>query len=481
MLEIVRDALQNRCGLTPLSRLLVAVSGGPDSLCLLHVLWRLGMPVGVAHFDHQLRPESSEEAEVVGRFAAQLGLPFILGREDVRVFAEQEARSIEDSARTLRYRFLFREAEIQGYQAIAVAHTADDQVETVLMHFLRGTGLAGLCGMTWCSHPKQWGSDMALIRPLLGVWRWQVEGYLAENLLVALLDPTNQDVEYTRNYIRHRTLPALEQNHPRLKERIWQMAEILGGEHGIVEDTVESIAQVCMSMKGDGYVAFGADEFRLQPIGIQRGMVRWAIHHIRQTLQDIDFSLIERAISFIRVPTRTRRSDLGAGLQIFLEWESLWIAGWEAELPREFLPGQTWPALQTGETKKLDIPGNIQLRDGWNIEAMMADRQALLQQAWENEDIYTAWLDASTVIPPLIIRSRLAGERIKPLGLQGHSIKVSDLMINARLPRRARRDWPLVLSGNEVAWVPGLRLGHPFRVTRETQTGIKLVLSRQES
>ncbi len=482
MLEIVRDVLQNRCGLTPLSRLLVAVSGGPDSLCLLHVLWRLGMPIGVAHFDHQLRPESSEEVEVVGRFAALLGLPFILGREDVRAFAEQEARSIEDSARTLRYRFLFRQAEILGYQAIAVAHTADDQVETVLMHFLRGTGLAGLCGMTCCSYPRQWGSDTALIRPLLGVWRWQVEGYLAENQLVPLLDPTNQDVEYTRNYIRHKTLPALEQNHPRLRERIWQMAEILDGEKKIIEEAVESIVQDCLSLKGDGYVAYGAEGFRSQPIGIQRGMVRWAIHHIRQSLQDIDFSLVERAISFIHAPTRTRRSDLGAGLQIFLEWEGLWIAAWEAELPREFIPGQVWPALPTGEAKKLDIPGRVQLRDGWMIEARMVyDRQALLHQARENEDVYTAWLDAATVNSALIVRSRQAGERIKPLGMQGHSIKVSDLMINARLPRRARRDWPLVASDSEVAWIPGLRLAHPYRVTKETQTGMKLVLSRQES
>jgi tRNA(Ile)-lysidine synthase len=461
--------------------LLVAVSGGPDSLCLLHVLWRLGMPVGVAHFDHQLRPESAGEAEFVGSFAAQLGLPFVLGREDVRAFAERQAMSIEDSARTLRYRFLFRQAEILGYQAIAVAHTADDQVETVLMHFLRGTGLAGLCGMTWCGHPQQWGSDMALIRPLLGVWRWQVEDYLAENQINPLLDPTNQDVEFTRNYIRHRTLPALEQNHPRLRERIWQMAEILSGEYEIIEDTVESIAQDSLSLKGDGYVAFGLQGFRSQPIGIQRGLIRWAIHQIRQSLQDIDFSLVERAISFIHTPPRTRRSDLGAGLQIFLEGQSLWMATWEAELPRESLPGQVWPALQSGETKKLEVPGLVQLRDGWTIEAKMADQQTLLSQARENEDGYTAWLDAATLKFPLIIRARQAGERIRPLGLQGHSIKVSDLMINSRLSRRARRDWPLVLSGDEVAWIPGLRLAHPFRVSEETQTGIKLVLSRQES
>jgi tRNA(Ile)-lysidine synthase len=260
------------------------------------------------------------------------------------------------------------------------------------------------------------------------------------------------------------------------------MAEILGGEYEIVEQEIESIALDCLSLKGDGYVAFDAEEFRSQPVGIQRGMVRWAIQHVRQSLQDIEFSLIERAIAFIRCPTRTRRSDLGAGLQIFVEWQSLWIAAWEAELPREFLPGQVWPAVQSGETQKLDIPGWMQLKDGWIIEAKMVyDRQMLLHQARENEDVYTAWLNAANVNSPLIVRSRQTGDRIKPLGMQGHSIKVSDLMINARLPRRARRDWPLVLSGNEVVWIPGLRLGHPFRVTRETQTGIKLVLSRQES
>jgi tRNA(Ile)-lysidine synthase len=166
---------------------------------------------------------------------------------------------------------------------------------------------------------------------------------------------------------------------------------------------------------------------------------------------------------------------------MILEGEKLWVAAWEAELPPGTFAGQLWPALSQGAEMRLAVPGKISLEHGWEFRAeLVTDHQIRSERVWGNEDPYMACLDAASVEIPLLIRSRQPGERIKPLGMGGHSIKISDLMINAHLPVRARRAWPLVVSGHEIAWVPGLRLAHPFRVTNETQVGIRLVLSRQD-
>ena len=209
MLEVVRSVLQNRCGLTPLSRLLVAVSAGPDSLCLLHVLWQLGYSVVVAHLDHGLRVESAAEAAMVQHFAEDLGVQWVCKRQDVQGYATQNGLSIEEAARNLRYRYLFEQAERLEAQAVAVGHNADDQVETVLMHLLRGAGLSGLRGMGHYSLPNPWSQRIPLVRPLLGIWRGEIQAYLDRSGLKPSLDSSNLELRYYRNRLRHELIPHL--------------------------------------------------------------------------------------------------------------------------------------------------------------------------------------------------------------------------------------------------------------------------------
>ena len=482
MLTDIQFNLQERCDLGISSKILLGVSGGPDSLCLLHLLWKLGMPVVVAHLDHQLRPESAEDAGFVAHFAAELGLPFSLGREDVQALADRGSISIEEAARTARYSFLFAEAERLGAEAVAVAHTADDQIETVLMHLLRGAGLAGLRGMSYRSLPTQWNNRIPLVRPLLGSWRSQVMAYLEANHLVPLQDSSNQDVRFFRNAIRHQVLPFLEQGQPRLRERLWQMTKTLRDDYTIVEGVIEQAVQESLIHQGDGYLAFNLQKFRAQPTGVQRGLVRWSINHIRPGLRDIDFLVVEHAITFASAPPRSHQSDLAGGLKIFLEQEYLWIAAWEANLPPGSFLGNLWPSTPTDSQQTLAIPGKIACGQGWQLSAEREmDGEKARRQAWENGDPYTAWLDADVAEVPFTIRTRLPGDRMKPLGMNGLSIKISDLMINNRLPRRARQGWPLVIAGNEIAWIPGFRLAHPFRVTGATGAGIKLTMTHLDA
>ena len=171
--------------------MLLGVSGGPDSLCLLDIMRQLRYRLVVAHFDHGLRPESASEREKIEKLAADNHLLFVSQRADVSSYASENHLSIEEAARTLRYRFLFDQAEKAGACAVAVGHTADDQIETVLMHLLRGTGITGLGGMAYRTQPNVWSTMIPLVRPLLGTWREDISLYLWEHQLEPSFDPSN--------------------------------------------------------------------------------------------------------------------------------------------------------------------------------------------------------------------------------------------------------------------------------------------------
>src|ERR687891_143770 len=167
MLENIQSILRDQCGLHRDQFIVVGVSGGPDSLCLMSVLRKAGYRVIVAHFNHKLRPDSDTDANIVEQTAARLNLASVIENGDVRAYAEAEKLSIEEAARILRYRFLMGQAHRLNAQAVAVGHTADDQVETVLMHFLRGAGLAGLKGMNYRTTIHMFDPQIPIIRPLL--------------------------------------------------------------------------------------------------------------------------------------------------------------------------------------------------------------------------------------------------------------------------------------------------------------------------
>ena len=235
MLDRFPTTLQSECHLEQDLLLLVGVSGGPDSLCLLDVLRRLDYRLVVAHLDHGLRPESADEALAVQRLAESLGAACVVERQDVSAFAEMHGISLEEAARSVRYRFLFEQARLYEAQAVAVGHTADDQVETVLMHLLRGAGLSGLRGMAYRSLPNTWSQDIPLVRPLLGTWREEVLAYCHANALQPHLDSSNLDIRFYRNRLRHDLIPYLKNYNPRVHEVLWRTARVLSDDYAVLE------------------------------------------------------------------------------------------------------------------------------------------------------------------------------------------------------------------------------------------------------
>jgi tRNA(Ile)-lysidine synthase len=453
---------------------LVGVSGGPDSICLLHVLHRLGHQLVALHVNHALRPEADQEAQVVQSFVNSLGVDFFSYHVDVPTYADQQSLSIEQAARQLRYECLFEQAKKSAATAVLVAHNADDQVETILMHLLRGSGLTGLRGMEYRMLPNPWSKHIPLVRPLISTWREEILAYLSQIQLAYISDQSNYDTMYFRNRLRHELLPALEKYNPRIRQNLLRMGQINKEDYSIIQQYVEKAWQAIWVRQGPGYVAFRLPGFHELPPAIQRYLLRQAIAYHLPSLRDIDFDSIERGVKFLCDGKPGGQVDLIAGLRLLKEGELFWLATWQADLP-----GSDFPSIFAGAGLVIDVPGQIQLNDGWVLQATQeTNPDQAIQQSYDNEDSFQAWIDLEKLGQPLYIRRRKPGDRLQPLGMQGHSLKISDLMVNLKLPKRARASWPLVCSGEAVIWVPGLRQGHLGRLQSTSQEIIHLTLSR---
>lgn len=455
----------------PLEPILVGVSGGPDSICLLDLLIRSGKKVIVAHFNHQLRPGSGLEAERIRLTSEKQGVPFVVGNRDVKVYSIENKLSVEEAARILRYEFLFQQARQHGAPAVAVAHNADDQVETVLMHFLRGSGLSGLKGMVPVTRLPQFDPDILLIRPLLNIWRSEIEHYCLENGLDPIRDQSNLDQTFFRNRLRHSLIPELEKYNPGLKKVLLRSSESLSGDLDLVNAAVDEIWESLDVRIGDGFISLNQEILRNQTRGLQRNIIRRIINLFKPELRDVGFDTVDRTINFLLQGSNSRKKiDFSGGIEVSQESGKLIFSDSSVELTRVDLP----QAILEQEIH-LGIP--LQLEGGW---CMIAEKTSSFEinGILENQDPFQTWLDADLVAGELHIRGKKNGDRFQPLGMTVGSIKVSDLFINEKIPYWARPYWPLVCSKDEILWVPGVRSAHRYRVTETTTELIHLRLSR---
>ena len=479
-LEQVKIELQNECQVAMDQLLVVGISGGPDSLCLLDILRRLEIPLLAAHFDHGLRPESAQDARHVAALVKDMGVLFHQGRLDVRALAAEEGLTIEEAARKARYRFLFNTARENRAQAVAVAHTADDQVETVLMHLLRGAGLGGLKGILSRVTIPEWDQQIPLVRPLLAFWRTETEAWCVEKNLPALIDPSNQDTVFFRNRLRHKLIPELQTYNPNIKEGIWRTAHLLAGDWEIIEELVNQACQRCQLETNAAGVALSLAELQKLAIGLQRAVFRRAIAQMRPGLRDIDANAVERGLEWLKNPGRGRWLELTAGLYLGVDWGRVIISE-----TREIPPAEDWPQVLPGAALTLGVPGEVSLANGWAIRAKQLSggeqfSQKILYQASRGvgQLEMVVPLDADKMVLPLTVRGFQPGERLAPSGMSGHTLKLSDYFTNRKLPLTARRAWPLVISAGKTAWVCGLRTGENFKVDAGTQKVILLELVR---
>ncbi|MBN1955135.1 MAG: tRNA lysidine(34) synthetase TilS [Anaerolineae bacterium] len=485
LLTQIRDFIHRHSLLAPGDVVVVGVSGGPDSLCLLHLLRELQatyrLQLYVAHLHHGVRgKEADDDAAFVAALAQQWQLPVTVERQDVLAVAREQQLAFEEAARRVRYAFLGRVAGQVGATRIAVGHNADDQAETVLMHWLRGAGLAGLRGMLPATALSSYrlfqppadsdAGPLTLIRPLLATPRADVEQYCAAHGLQPRFDRSNLDTTLFRNRLRHELLPLLETYNPNVRQRLCHTAAIVAADYDLLERLRDAAWRETVRQESEQAVIFDRAAWLAQPLSIQRALIRAAAYRLRPQLRDVGFIHVENGRRVAEEGTTGAQSTLPDGLMLQVGYDSIVVAG------EGRVPSFTGPVLPPGKELLVALPGQLALpNQPWALEASLPRRWSLAEIE-ANRDRWTAWLDADRLAAPLLLRSRRRGERFRPQGMAGHAPKLSDWMTNAKIPRAWRDRLPLLVAGGEIAWVCGWRVSEMAVVGPETRRAARFRL-----
>ncbi|MBA4147696.1 MAG: tRNA lysidine(34) synthetase TilS [Verrucomicrobia bacterium] len=422
--------------------LLVAVSGGVDSMVLLQALSQLAprhdWKLGVAHFNHQLRGRSSDADErLVRKVAHRLKLPALVGQGDVRQFAQTNKLSIEMAARQLRHEFLAQAAKEMKVKKIALAHHADDQVELFFLRLQRGAGGEGLGGMRW-SAPSPVRAKVQLIRPLLSESKEALERFAAENKVAFREDASNASSDFLRNRIRGELIPVLKNQTPPVFETALRSMEIIGAES-------EYVAGAARDWSRDRDVAFADLHIALQ---------RRILHdELREMDLPVDFELIERL----------RRSS---GEQFSIARNVSVFRDSDGQIHR--LEVKNHDFREESRLIKLGQSGQCKfgaLRFQWDIQRHVAGVGPRLS--------CTEFFDADKVGSSIELRHWRPGDRFQPIGL-GHEVKLQDFFVNLKIPVEERRQKVVAVAENEeIFWVQGLRISDRFKLKQGTVRKLK--------
>lgn len=455
-------------------KVVAAVSGGADSLCLLDCLHRLGYRVVVAHFNHRLRPGSEADAEYTLHIAQRYSLPAVVASEDVR--ASARGRSLEEAARMARYRFLARVARENRARAIATGHTADDQAETVLLHLVRGAGPFGLRGIqpatemhTWAGIPE--GPPLTLVRPMLEVTHEEAVSHCAAQGLEPRLDPTNADPSFLRNRIRLELLPALETYNPGIRHVLERTARVMRDQSDLMGRLVEEAWPRVARSAGEGALALRVGPFARLPRALRSEIVRRGLSTLRPDARDFGLEDVERVLSVLEPGAGLRRASIGSGLEIekFGAEAILHLVGAIPVFPQ-------FPQLSSSRARSLRPPATVRLAQGWRLVARgIRLTPRLRKELSTNSDPHLAAFDAAELPGPLSLRPPRPGDRLRPLGMSG-TTTIADLLIDRRIPRPARLLWPILVSGTTPIWAAQLRMGREARLTASSRRALLLQL-----
>ena len=452
--------------LPPPSKLLIAVSGGPDSLALLHILAAIFPPANlvVAHLNHGWRAEAAAEAEFVRKTAVALHIPCHVEKSDVIGLARAGGLSLEEAGRKARYDFFARLARQVGARAIALGHHADDQAETVLLHLLRGSGLAGLRGMRPVS-PLPGADDLWLVRPLLTTTRAEIDQFCREHGLDPIIDPSNEDTTYLRNRLRHELLPYLAGYNPQIKSALQHLAAVTAADYALLDTLTQTKWAAIVQESGPDWLALDREAWRALPLSLRRSTLRQAVQALRPDWNDVGFRSVEQARRVAEGRGAGGQATLPGGLTLTADYDRLTIATSPDDLPVKL------PQL-TGKTAvPLPLPGRVQLEHGWVLTATPVDAIDLTL-VMQNLDPWQTFVDVGE--RPLFARPRRPGERMRPLGMADQTASLKEIMINRKIPARLRAAWPLVATPAQPVWLAGHVVDERARITAEAEGVIHL-------
>jgi tRNA(Ile)-lysidine synthase len=451
-------------------RVLVAVSGGADSVALLHVLYNLqdelDLHLEVAHLEHGIRgEEAKEDARFVRGLAERLNLPVHIKEVSVPRLRSQAGRgNLEELARLERLRFFAEVARRRNLNKIATAHTQDDQAETVLMRLLRGSGRKGLGGIAPGQPVNVAGAEssngVTIIRPLLGATKEELLDFLKLNGLAYRLDRSNEDTVFLRNWIRFELMPRLKERFDvGVPSRLAQTAEVLRAEEILLNALALKELEELRTKSG-----LRRGGLLCQPRAMQRRMLRLWIEQARGDLRSLDFDHVEALLGLIADGPPQSRLSIPGGWEVIREYETLRLAK---------AAGKSKPRCYA---YSLVIDGELALPEaGMTIDC----RRLSIPPAELPKDHWEAVFDRTALTEPLVVRNFRRGDRLRPLGMAGHR-KVKELFIEKKAPLSARALLPLLVMGGEVLWLPGYGRSEIGRVGPNTKAVLRVQVNCQE-
>jgi len=453
----VRNWIDAHNLIPPRSRIIAAVSGGPDSMALLTILKELSgerdLELAAAHFDHGIRPAAASEKALVERYTASLDVPLLFGSGDVPAEARKRKKGLEEMARLLRYRFLEGSSQNWNADAVALGHTRDDQIETILHHIVRGTGWRGMTGI-----PVRRGT---FIRPLLSCTRKELTDFLRKRQIRYAIDESNRDNRLLRNRIRNRLLPYLRKNfNPSIDESLIRLQENLAEGWGVLELSLHKV----VPRKEEGEVVniplkrlSGLSDFQIY---LLIDLILREQFGVTQDMEKVHFDSAKR---LIRSSQSGRRVRFPHGITIHREQTAIRLTrGGKRQHPH-------------GQPEDIILPGPgtywLPIRN-LSITIETIECRGTRIRSNEREAYF------SSLHFPIRVRNRKPGDRIVPLGMKGRK-KLSDLFIDRKVSLHRRGQVPIFEDVNGIFWIPGVAIDERTRIRSQTRKVTHIKLSRQ--
>ena len=465
MIEKVKEFIIKNSLINKEDKVLVALSGGPDSVCLLHCLYSLkddlNIKIGAAHVNHMLRGEDSlGDEEYSKKLCESLNIDFYSKGIDINEIAKNKSISVEMAGRESRYDFFEKIKKEYNYNCIAVAHNENDQAETVIMNLMRGTGIEGLCGI----RPKRKGD---IIRPILCLSRLEIEKYCEENKLNPRIDKTNLENIYSRNKIRLDILPYMKENfNEDIIQTINRMSKLIQVDNDFIEkESNKSYEKYCLVSKSN--IIIKKEAFHLDKAIITR-VIKRSFFDFTGVFNNFEMKHIYEVLDLAK-NTTNKKISLPNNIISENVYGDIYLRKKNSIKEKE-------DVKELLTFRKDDINGLSKIYDNYiiNLEVIICKNNIEF-----SNNVLIKYFDYDTIEEKLEIRKRRNGDRITPLGMKG-SKKLKDILIDLKIPIEKRNEIPIVTFDDEIAWVVGYKVSEKFKVKKETQKILKIVFTRKE-
>lgn len=452
MLDRVKKTLKKYKMLTQGEKVVLGVSGGADSIAMLYVFNELieyGLDLIVAHLNHGIRgDEAKRDADFVKETAKSLGLTFVYGEVDTLKFKEEQGLSLEDAARTLRYKFFDQVLTKHYATKLATAHTLDDQAETLLMRLIRGSGSKGLSGIPPVSS--------SMIRPLIDTSRSEIEQFLRSKKISWINDSTNESKEFLRNKIRHDLIPELETYNPQIKETLSRTADILRSEEEFIsKQALKHFGETFSTNKSE--LIGNLKHYRTIDKSLRFSLLRLAVEKIAKSLKNISSIHITATDDFLLSDSTSGEVEIPEGIVIVKGYDTILITK-KSELEHEF-------------KYSIQSPGK------WSFPEFEVEVSILKTDTLDENNESVAYFDTESIDFPIEARNFKPGDRFSPLGMTS-SKKLQDYFTDIKLPQFLRSRVPIFISKGEIMWLGGIRIDDRFKVKEKKNEVLMMKLLR---